>query len=235
MRSGGTPAHETIAELHPASDRSTPLVVPLLYRLRGVLDGEVVVDCDDACLVWKPGHVVPSYALPGEALSAPVTGTPVEGSPVTGTLMQVDFNAVDYWMEEDQKVFGHPRDPFKRLDIRRSSRQVEVVVDSTVIARSGAPVILRETGLPLRWYLPRGHVRLDVLEPSGKTTWCAYKGEASYYDIVVGEARIDAAARYYAFPDPEQAPVRDRICFLDEQVTVLIDGVEQQRPDTQWS
>src|SRR5215471_7990327 len=84
------------------------------------------------------------------------------------------------WLEEDEPVMGHPHDPFKRIDILRSDRHVRVEVGGVTVAESSRPLMLIETHLPVRWYLPREDVRMDLLKNSEHHTVCAYKGVASY-------------------------------------------------------
>jgi len=89
------------------------------------------------------------------------------------------WNAVDRWFEEDEEVYVHPRDPYTRVDTVHSSRHVRVEVDGEVIAETARPVLLYETGLPTRYYIPKLDVRMDLLEathtvthcPSGQTRW----------------------------------------------------------------
>ncbi len=85
--------------------------------------------------------------------------------------------------EEDEEVFVHPRDPYTRIDVLRSSRHVRVVVDDTVVAESTRSRMLLKTGLPVRWYLPRDDVRTELLETSYTTTRCPYKGVAQYWSL----------------------------------------------------
>jgi uncharacterized protein (DUF427 family) len=61
---------------------------------------------------------------------------------------------MDHWYEEDEEVFVHPRDPYHRVDVLKSSRHVKVLVDGEVVAESNRPRILFETGLPPRYYFP---------------------------------------------------------------------------------
>ena len=77
----------------------------------------------------------------------------------------VDFDAFDEWREEDELVVAHARDPFGTVDTRRSSRRVVVVIGGTTVADSTNSVMLFETYLPTRYYLPREDVRMDLLEP----------------------------------------------------------------------
>jgi uncharacterized protein (DUF427 family) len=68
-------------------------------------------------------------------------------------------NDIDAWYEEDEQVFVHPRDPYHRVDILQSSRRVRVSVGGEVIAETQRPIVLFETGLPPRYYIPPEDVR----------------------------------------------------------------------------
>jgi uncharacterized protein (DUF427 family) len=139
-------------------------------------------------------------------------------------------DAMDGWYEEDEQVFGHPRDPYSRIDVLKSSRRVKVSVDGTVLAESDRPIMLFETGLPARYYLPREDVRLDLLEPSETRSQCPYKGQARYWSY--GSADI---AWTYEDPLHDAGGVRDLICFLDERADIEVDGRPQERPHSRWS
>lgn len=143
----------------------------------------------------------------------------------------VDWDAVDRWLEEDEEVVGHPRDPFHRVDVRRSSRHVVVELDGTVVADTRRPVLLFETGLPVRHYIERADVRLDLLAPSDRRTTCAYKGHASYFSAP-GHPNI---AWTYEEPLPDAEQIRGLIAFFDEHADVTVDGERMERPRTQWS
>lgn len=142
----------------------------------------------------------------------------------------LDFDALDQWYEEDEQIVSHPRDPFSRIDIRQSSRPVRIEVDGTVLADSRRSRLLFETGLPVRSYLPREDVRLDLLQPSETRTLCAYKGEASYWSF--GGQDI---AWTYEQPLPDSAQITDLVCFFDERVETFVDGEPQERPWSPWS
>src|SRR6266508_443933 len=81
-------------------------------------------------------------------------------------LVRFDWESMDAWFEEDEEVFVHPRDPHSRIDILASSRHVRVELDGATLAESSSPRLLFESGLPVRYYLPKPHVRLDLLVPS---------------------------------------------------------------------
>jgi uncharacterized protein (DUF427 family) len=137
------------------------------------------------------------------------------------------------WVEEDEPVIGHPHDPFKRIDVLRSSRRVVVSHEGVVLADSRRAIALYETLLPTRWYLPPEDVRLDLLTPSPTRSVCAYKGEASYYSLASGAA-ADVA---WTYPDPlhDAEHVRDHLCFFAERTDLAVEGVDQARPMTPWS
>jgi uncharacterized protein (DUF427 family) len=143
----------------------------------------------------------------------------------------VDFGAFDAWYEEDEPNVAHPRDPFHRIDIVHSSRNVRVVRDGQVLAESTSPYLLFEPPLPVRYYLPPSDVSLDLLRPSPTRTFCAYKGQASYWSLQ------DEADIAWTYPSPlrEAAEVTDRIAFFNERVGLVVDGRELERPVTPWS
>ena len=143
----------------------------------------------------------------------------------------VEFAAFDAWFEEDERNVGHPRDPFHRIDIVHSSRDVRVELDGEQLAESSDPYLLFEPPLPVRFYLPAADVRMDLLQPSDTRTFCAYKGEASYFSHA---AAPDVAWTYIA-PLREAAEVTDRIAFFQEHVDLVIDGERLERPVTPWS
>jgi uncharacterized protein (DUF427 family) len=123
------------------------------------------------------------------------------------------------WLEEDEPVGAHPRDPFKRIDVLRSDRHVRVEIGGITVAESTRPMMLIETGLPVRWYLPREDVRMDLLTASSTRTACAYKGFASYFSA---DAAPDVAWSY-SDPSNDAVPVRDLVTFW-KPATVYVDG-----------
>lgn len=145
------------------------------------------------------------------------------------------WHRMDAWYEEDEAVFVHARDPYKRVDVLASSRHVEIAVEGRIVADSRRPHLLFETSLPTRYYLPPEHVRMDLLEPSEFVSHCPYKGVARYWSIVVGDTRIEDVAWSYPEPIPENPKIADLIAFFNERVDVRVDGELQPRPRTPWS
>ena len=149
--------------------------------------------------------------------------------------IRFEWDAMEAWFEEDEEVFTHPRDPHTRVDILPSSRHVRVEVDGVTVAESMSPRLLFETGLPVRYYLPKTHVRMDLLRPTDSSSHCPYKGEAEWWSVRIdGQIHRDLAWSY-RMPLPESEKIAGLISFYDEKVDVYIDGVLQQRPRTKFS
>lgn len=145
------------------------------------------------------------------------------------------WNRVDEWFAEDDQLFGHPRDPFHRIDVHPTTRRVRVLVGGEVVADTVRAQALFETSLPPRWYIPAEDVRMDLLEPSETKTRCAYKGSASYWHVRAGETFEDDVVWTYAEPQHDAEAVRGMLCFFNERVDIELDGVVGERPVTQWS
>jgi uncharacterized protein (DUF427 family) len=133
------------------------------------------------------------------------------------------WEAADTWYDEDEPVRGLT-DPFHRVDVRRSSRHVQVLAGDQVVAESSAPLVLAETGLPLRYYLSPDDVRVP-LEPTTTSTYCPYKGDASYWNVTLPDGRtLTDAVWSYQEPFSESSPIAGRVSLLHEKLTTLVDG-----------
>ena len=133
------------------------------------------------------------------------------------------WHAMDAFYEEDERILGHAADPYHRIDIRQTSRELVVMAGEKVIAESRRPLVLYESGFAPRWYVPRDDINEAALEPVERQTFCPYKGLCSYYDI----ADAPQAAWSYRDAYREVDRISDLISFEPDKVTVLLDGVEQ--------
>ena len=136
---------------------------------------------------------------------------------------------------EDEKVFVHPRDPFTRVDTLHSSRHVQVQIDGVTVADTARPVLLIETGLPVRYYIPQEDVRMDLLTPTSTHSRCPYKGEASYWTVTInGKPYVDTVWGYLD-PLPEIPKIKGLLSFYNEKVDMIVDGALQARPKSRYS
>jgi len=145
------------------------------------------------------------------------------------------WSAMDRWFEEDDEVFVHAMDPYTRVDIRHSSRHVEVVIDGVKVADSHHPTLLFETGLPTRYYLPKTDVRMDLLIPSETHTDCPYKGTADYWSVHGPNGTFEDFVWGYRHPTAESAKIAGLVSFYNEKVDVYVHGELQERPKSPFS
>jgi uncharacterized protein (DUF427 family) len=234
-------------------------------RVRAYLGGQLVADTIRPRLVWEipyyPAYYLPAEDVVAELLGtgatehspsrgdADVYDVKVEGATAAGAarrypgspldelrgLVRIDWDAMDEWLEEDEPVYTHPRDPHTRVDILASSRHVQVTLDGVTVADSRQPRILFETGLPPRYYVPLSDVRLDLLTASATRSHCPYKGTAGYWSVEIAGHRYEDAVWIYRAPLPESQKIAGLACFYNEKVDLTVDGVLQDRPRTPFS
>jgi uncharacterized protein (DUF427 family) len=243
----------------------TDHIEPVPRRIRATLAGQTVLDTTRALYVWEwtnyPQYYIPVGDVRADVLvdeehpqrlhrgtarvhglrvgdvtrpsSARVYGADaIEG--LAGTV-RLEWGALDSWFEEDEEVFVHPRNPYARVDALRSTRRVRIELDGAVLAESGSPVMVFETGLPTRYYLNRTEVNLDHLVPTGTVTSCPYKGQTSgYWSIQVGETTYPDLAWAYDFPTRQLLPIAGLIAFYNEKVDVILDGQLVARPTSHF-
>ncbi|MFG1810241.1 DUF427 domain-containing protein [Streptomyces sp. NPDC049040] len=147
------------------------------------------------------------------------TGLPDHASELAGRIAFA-WRAMDAFYEEDERILGHAADAYHRIDIRNTSRTLEVRSGDRVVARSERPVVLYESGFAPRWYVPRADVDEKALTPVEGQTFCPFKGLADYYDI--GDA--EKAAWSYREAYPEVGRVGDMVSFEPDRVEVTLDG-----------
>jgi uncharacterized protein (DUF427 family) len=224
---GGVPVADTVhprlvwesphypAYYLPVNDVRTDLLVP---------DGNIVHSASRG-----DGH---TYTVKAGGKEAPGAALRYVDSPMEELrdLVRFDWAAMDAWFEEDEEVFTHPRSPYTRIDILPSSRHVRVEVDGVTVAESDHPRLLFETGLPVRYYLPKTDVRMDLLTPTRSQTSCPYKGDAEYWSVRSGDNVHEDLAWSYRAPLPESQKVAGLVAFYNEKVDIYVDGVREELP-----
>jgi uncharacterized protein (DUF427 family) len=173
---------------------------------------------------------MPRRTVPGAALR--YADSPIEE---LRDAVRLDWAAMDEWLEEDEPVYTHARDPYTRVDILASTRHVRIEVDGVTLADSHSPRILFETGLPPRYYLPLADLRQDLLRPTDRVTHCPYKGSANYFTVEVDGRTYPDFVWLYRMPLPESQKVAGLACFYNEKVDLYLDGELQERPRSPFS
>jgi len=148
---------------------------------------------------------------------------PLEMAQLAG-LVAFTFDRLDAWLEEDEEIFGHPRDPYHRFDCRRTSEHVVVRVGGESVAETRRAVKLFETSIPPRYYLPFGDVLPDSLIPSASRGLCPYKGWQSYFSVRAGDTAVSDGAWMMHEPYGEAMAVAGHLSFWGDGTEVLADG-----------
>jgi uncharacterized protein (DUF427 family) len=251
---------------YPEMITPTGHIAPVPRRVRALLGGQVVLDTTRALYVWewppypqfylpagdlRPGVIVREDAVDDQPLGTARriglrAGDVVRDAaghlhtgdvlPALAGLVRLEWDAVDAWFEEDEQVFVHPRNPYARVDALRSTRHVRVELDSLVLAESATPVLVFETGLPTRYYLPRTALDHTHLRPSPTVSACPYKGRTTaYWSVQSGDTLHPDVAWSYDFPTRELQPIAGLVGFYNEKVDIVLDGELLDRPLTPFS
>lgn len=187
-------------------------VEPFQRRVRGRAGGDWVVESDGVLLVHRPTRP-PSYAFP--AADVRVEATPLAEA---DGYVEVAWDAVDEWWEEDERMLGHPRNPYHRVDCVRTGRRLVVEVAGDVLVDTTTAVGLFETALDPRLYVTRDVVRMDLLRPSPTTSYCPYKGTATYWSA----GDVEDVGWSYEAPFPECLPIAGMLSFYAERTQLTI-------------
>jgi uncharacterized protein (DUF427 family) len=198
-------------------------VEPFPRRVRGLSGGKTVLDSERVLLVHRPARP-PTYAFPADD----AIGVRSVVEPEADGYVRVEWDAVDSWYEEEEQVFAHPRNPYHRVDCMATGRRLRVALGDVVIVDTTETTGVYETGLAPRLYVDREQLLVDVLRPSATTTYCPYKGTASYWSAVVGEDVVPDVAWSYETPYAECEAIAAYLSFDETKI-----GVEAALP--QWT
>ena len=206
-------------------DGAPAYVEPYPRRVRGTKDGATVVDSERVLLVHRRG-APPAYALP--ARDAGGLGEP---EPLAEGYVRVRWDDIDAWYEEDEQVFGHPRNPYHRVDCVHAGRRLHVEVAGTTVVDTDDTMVVYETSLAPRLYVARRHLLADVLTESATSRYCPYKGTATYWSALVDGVEVPDVAFSYEDPYPACAAIAGLLSFEPAR-----SHVEHDLPgDAEWS
>lgn len=210
----------------PAGWFSPPLPAGAVYvephrrRVQAIKDGRAVIDTEQALLVHRPDRPL-SFAFRADEArdlpSAPVTEAP--------GYVEVPWDAVDTWTEEGRMLVHYPPNPYHRVDCRPTTRRLRVEIDGKTLVDTDDTTILFETSLAPRLYVDPAHVRTELLLQSNTSTYCNYKGWATYWSA----AGVEDVAWSYLDPPPESQPIKGFISFDANRATVLAELPGQDR------
>lgn len=198
-------------------------LLPVLYVPREDVDAALLQPSETTTHCPFKGDASYEHLRVGERLVADAVWAypaPVDAAAWLEGLVSLRHDAADRWLEEDEEVLGHLRDPYHRVDALRSSRRVVVRVGETIVGETTRPVLVAETGFPLRAYVPREDVREELLVPSDTSAVCPYKGVSRYWSVAVDGTTVTDAAWSYERPLREAEAAAGHLCFLADGVDV---------------
>ncbi|MET0863482.1 MAG: DUF427 domain-containing protein [Nakamurella sp.] len=226
VASYAVPVADVVAALRPAADAEVPGGQEIRFG-----SGPPVLD---------PSQPFAIHTAAGRPLTIRTESAEREAAafrpadPDLAGYVVLDFDAFQWW-EEDDPIVGHPRDPFHRIDIRRSSRPVRLSHGDVVLAESTNSRMLFEGTFPMaRYYLPRADVQVELLPGTANST-CAYKGHATHYSVLTGGEELSNIAWSYEDPLDDATAVKGLICFYQERLDLVVDGEPVDRVRTPWS
>jgi len=190
-------------------------VEPHPRRVQAFREGRLVIDTERALMVHRRGHPL-SYVFPADE----VGDLPAEPESEAPGFVRVPWDAVDTWLEEGRKLVHYPPNPYHRIDCRPTRRRLCVLVHGTALVDTEDTVILFETALEPRLYVDPALVRTDLLQRSETSSYCNYKGFATYWSFALDDLVIDDVAWSYEEPPPESLPIKGFLSFDAARIDV---------------
>ncbi|WP_326547190.1 DUF427 domain-containing protein [Mycolicibacterium sp. ND9-15] len=200
----------------PALPDGVVFVEPHRRRVQALRDGRQVLDTERALMVHRRDHPL-SYAFPADV----VGDLPCEPVAEAPGFVHVPWDAVDTWLEEGRTLVHYPPNPYHRVDCRPTNRALRVTVAGEPLVDTTETVIVFETSLEPRLYVAPAHVRTDLLRQSQTSSYCNYKGYATYWSAVIGDATVEDVAWSYPDPPPETLPIKGFFSFDAIRAQVL--------------
>ena len=203
----------------PSIPAGVVYVEPHPRRIEAKVGDRTVIDTERALIVHRPDRTL-TYAFLADDVG-PLPSAPAPDAP---GYVVIPWDSVDAWFEEGRRLVNYPPNPYHRVDCRPTRRHLRVEVAGAVLVDTDDTTILFETALAPRLYVDPALVRTDLLRRSESTTYCNYKGPATYWSAVVGDATVEDVAFSYEEPLPESTPIKGFLCFeptrlqVDEQL-----------------
>ncbi|SOX51625.1 nucleotidyltransferase domain-containing protein [Mycobacterium ahvazicum] len=194
----------------PAGRFAPPLPAGVIYiephprRVQAFKDGRPVIDTERVLMVHRQGHPL-SYLFRADEIG----DLPAEPESAAPGFVHVPWDAVDTWLEEGRELVHYPPNPYHRVDCRPTTRRLRVSVADTVLVDTDETMIVFETALEPRLYVDPAHVQTGLLRPSDTTSYCNYKGFATYWSI----GDVEDIAWSYPDPPPESLPIKGFLSF----------------------
>jgi uncharacterized protein (DUF427 family) len=212
----GPLSRDRAGQMSPPATGDVVYIEPHPRRVQAILDGRTVIDTERALMVHRRGEPL-SYAF----AAGEVGDLPSKPVPEAPDFVVVPWTAIDSWFEEGRRLVHYPPNPYHRVDCRPTTRGLRVSAAGATLVDTIDTVILFETALRPRLYVSPSLVRTDLLRRSDTSSYCNYKGYATYWSVAVGNALVEDVAWSYDEPLPESLPIAGLLSFDEAKVEVL--------------
>ena len=130
---------------------------------------------------------------------------------------------------------GFQKHPDYEVGITRTQDHIRVLAGTTCIADSRRPLKVVETRHHPVWYLPMADVDSSVIEATSHSTYCPFKGDASYWTVDTGTTQLENSIWGYLAPFTECQALLEHVAFYTDRLTLEINGVTQNDSGPGWS
>ncbi len=121
-------------------------------------------------------------------------------------------------------MWDYPRPP--RLE--PSSKNIRVLFAGQLIAQSTAAYRVLETSHPPTWYIPRADIKMEFVKSTAKSSFCEWKGMATYWTVRIGNQAQENAAWSYESPNPAFTPIKGHLSFYPSRFECYVDDERVQ-------
>ena len=125
-----------------------------------------------------------------------------------------------YPLQTAQEITMKTPGPDHPITLTPAARQVRVAYEGHVIAASDAALVLQEASYPPVFYIPRADVETGFMSKTAHTTNCPYKGDASYYSLLMNGDLTENVAWSYEAPYPAMEQIRGMLAFYPDKVRI---------------
>lgn len=127
---------------------------------------------------------------------------------------------------DQESVWDYPRPP----RVEAVAEPIKIMVNGLTIVESQKAFRVLETSHPPTYYIPQDDIKMAYLKPNTRYTLCEFKGQASYWDLIIGDRNIPNVAWGYLNPNLAYAEIAGYLAFYASLVDEAYVGEEKVQP-----
>ena len=135
---------------------------------------------------------------------------------------------------------GFQKHPGYQVEITPTSDHIRILSGKICLADSQRPIQVTETKHRPVWYLPLADVDSSIIVATDHSTYCPFKGHASYWSVKADAASVDDASLEnsiwgYLNPYTECEPLLNHVAFYTDRLTLEVNGITQDESGPGWT